>query len=820
MLQAPPGAGKTTAVPLAIHAESWAQGGRIVMLEPRRLAARAAARRMAALNGDRVGGLVGFRVRGESIVGPATRIEVVTEGVLTRMLTRDPTLDGVAAVIFDEFHERSLVADAGLALTLRTAELVRPDLRLVVMSATLDGAAVSRLLGDAPVITAHGRAFPVEVRWAPVRAGMRPVDAVPGVVRKAVEEHEGDVLVFLPGAAEIRRVGETLANAWRQGGPRVIALHGSMPGAEQDAAIAPSAPGERKVVLATSIAETSLTIEGVRVVVDSGLARVPRFDIRSGMTRLETVRVTRDAAEQRRGRAGRVASGVCYRIWGEGEEASLMARRTPEVLSADLAPLALDLAVAGAKAEELGWLDAPPAAALSQAHALLVELDALSPDGSATEHGSRMSALGLHPRLAHLVLRGAERGELLLSCEIAALLGERDFFKAQGEPGDPDLTLRIAVLRGDEKHDPSAVDRARVMRVRDEARRIAGRVGELAIAAADAKETSKMARDALRDAVAAELLALAYPDRVAIAAGVRGRFRMRNGRGASINTSSPLANSAALAIADTDGARDDARVYLAAAMDREAIERLFGHQAVETTETALDEARGAVLTTTRRSLGALVLSEHTERSSDATATASAFAARVRRDGIAAIPWSDAARRTKERLAFLHALDPSWPDVSDAALLDSLETWLAPALGELKRWGDLERADLGGALLRIVQPRQRREFEKLAPTHIEVATGSRIPVDYADPRAPSLSVRMQELFGTAESPRVGGGRVPVVLHLLSPAGRPLQVTRDLGGFWSGSYAEVRKEMRGRYPRHEWPEDPRNAAATRRAKPRRR
>jgi ATP-dependent helicase HrpB len=818
VLQAPPGAGKTTAVPLAIHADAWAKGGRIVMLEPRRLAARAAARRMAALNGDRVGGLVGFRVRGESIVGPATRIEVVTEGVLTRMLTRDPTLDGVAAVIFDEFHERSLVADTGLALTLRTAELVRPDLRLVVMSATLDGEAVSRLLGGAPIITAHGRAFPVDVRWVPARAGVRPADAVPGVVRKAVEEHEGDVLVFLPGAAEIRRVGDALAGSWPQGGPRVIGLHGSMPAGDQDFAIAPSAPGERKVVLATSIAETSLTIEGVRVVVDSGMARVPRFDIRSGMTRLETVRVTRDAAEQRRGRAGRMAPGVCYRVWSEGEDASLMARRTPEVLSADLAPLALDLAVAGATAEELRWLDTPPPAALSQARSLLEELDALAPDGSATDHGARMSALGLHPRLAHLVLRGAELGEVLLACEVAALLAERDFFRAQGASNDPDLALRTAVLRGDEKHDPSSVDRARVMRVRDEARRIAGRVGELGPVAGRSAGVTPTASSADRDATAAELLALAYPDRVAIASGARGRFRMRNGRGATIDASSALANAPALAIADTDGARDDARVYLAAALDREAIERLFGHQATETTETALDDARGTVLTTRRRSLGALVLAEHTERSTDAEAIGSAFAARVRREGLSSIPWSDAARRTRERLAFLNGLDPAWPDVSETALLATLDEWLGPTLGELKRWGDLERADLGAALLRMVPPKIRRDLDTLAPTHIEVATGSMIPVDYADPRAPSLSVRMQELFGTAESPKVGGGRVPVVLHLLSPAGRPLQVTRDLGGFWSGSYAEVRKEMRGRYPRHEWPEDPRNAAATRRAKPR--
>ena len=485
MLQAPPGAGKTTGVPIALLGEAWAARGRIVMLEPRRLAARAAAHRMASLTGGRVGGLVGFRVRGESAVGPATRIEVVTEGVLTRMLATDPTLEGIAGVIFDEFHERSLIADTGLALTLHTAELVRPDLRLLVMSATLDGERVAALLGDAPVITSEGRAYPVDTHWIPVAGRSRPLDGVAGAVRRAVAETDGDVLVFVPGAAEIRRLAAALVAEWPGGNPRVFSLHGAMPADVQDAAISPSPPGSRKIVIATSVAETSLTIAGVRAVVDSGYARVPRFDVRSGMTRLDTVRVTQDAAEQRRGRAGRTAPGACYRLWSEGEHATLLARRTPEILSADLAPLALDLALAGVDdAGTLRWMDMPPAAALAQARALLRSLEALDDRGAPTEHGVRMASLGLHPRVAHLVIRGHEAGLTRLACEIAALLGERDILPSVGADADPDLALRIAVLRGDGDSSVAPAERARVMRVRDEARRIHERLRAIGKAAA------------------------------------------------------------------------------------------------------------------------------------------------------------------------------------------------------------------------------------------------------------------------------------------------------------------------------------------------
>ncbi|MEA3246667.1 MAG: ATP-dependent helicase HrpB [Gemmatimonadota bacterium] len=825
VLQAPPGAGKTTAVPPALLGEPW-NGGRIVMLEPRRLAARAAARRMAAVLGESPGGTVGFRIRGDAAIGPATRIEVVTEGILTRMLTDDPTLEGVACVIFDEYHERSVVADTGLALALHSAELVRPDLRILVMSATLDGDAVARLLGGAPVVDSPGRAHPVDTRWLPPRAGSRPLDGVVPAIRRALEETDGDVLVFLPGAGEIHRIRDALDPSALPGRPRVYALHGTMPAEEQDAAIAPSPAGERKVVLATSVAETSLTIEGVRAVVDCGLARVPRFDAGSGMTRLETVRVSRDAADQRRGRAGRTAPGVCYRLWSEAEHEALLAHRAPEILSADLAPLALELTLAGVDdPAALRWLDRPPAAAMARARELLTELEMIDSAGRVTRHGRHVAGLGLHPRLGHMAVRGAERGAARLAAELAALLGDRDVLRGDAA-ADPDVTLRLSALRGDGAVAPDAVDRGRVARARDEARRVAARL-ERGTRRADAARAGGSGSGSGRsagarspedgDETAAELLALAFPDRVGLARG-RGRFRLRNGRGAVVPDGSPLARAAAIAVAETDGARDDARVFLAAALDPAAVQRLFGDQVVVERESRFDEAAGSVVTATRRVLGALVLEERQVRGGDPEATAAAFAQRVRERGLAAVPWSDAGRLVRERLAFAHTLDDAWPDVSDEALLLRLEEWFTPLAAGARRWDDLADAEVGAALLSLAGPGRRRALDALAPTHVVVATGSRVPVNYADPAAPAIAVRLQELFGTDATPTVGGGRVPLTIQLLSPAGRPIQVTRDLGRFWRGSYAEVRKEMRGRYPRHEWPEDPLAAAPTRRAKPR--
>ncbi|MBI3567609.1 MAG: ATP-dependent helicase HrpB, partial [Gemmatimonadetes bacterium] len=541
VLQAPPGAGKTTRVPLELLGAPWLAGQRIVMLEPRRLAARAAARRMASTLGESAGATVGYRVRGDSRVSARTRVEVVTEGVLTRLIQDDPSLEGIGLVIFDEFHERNLVADLGLALTLQSAELLRPELRILVMSATLDGAGVSRLLGGAPIVSSEGRAFPVETRWVPRRAGVWIEPAVAGVVERALAAHEGDVLVFLPGAAEIRRTAQALNERALPANTTVFALHGTLPLEEQDRAIAPSAPGMRKVVLATAVAETSLTIEGVRVVVDSGLARVPRFSPRSGMQRLETVRVSKDAAEQRRGRAGRVAPGVCYRLWDEGEHAQLLERRPPEMLEADLAPLALELAAAGIDDPlTLAWLDPPPAGAYQQACELLRVLGALDARGRITPHGRQMTGVGIHPRLAHLVLRGVARGCGALACDLAALLAERDPLRTDASNGDPDLRTRLELLRTSGAERDGRVDRGRLFQIRDEARRLRGEVG----ARRDDDGTDA-------DALAGELVALAYPDRVALSRGEHGRFVMRNGRGARVDGASALATAACLAIADT-----------------------------------------------------------------------------------------------------------------------------------------------------------------------------------------------------------------------------------------------------------------------------
>jgi len=807
VLQAPPGAGKTTRVPLALLDAPWLAGQRIVVLEPRRLATRAAARRMAVTLGEPVGERVGYRVRGDSRVGPRTRIEVVTEGVLTRLIQDDPSLDGIGLVLFDEFHERNLVADLGLALTLQSQEVLRPDLRLLVMSATLDGEGVARLLGGAPIVSSEGRAFPVETRWVPRRAEIRIEAAVAGVIERALAAHEGDVLVFLPGAAEIRRTADALAQRALPPRTTVYALHGTMPLEAQDAAIAPSAPGMRKIVLATSVAETSLTIEGVRVVIDSGLARVPRFSPRSGMQRLETVRVSKDAAEQRRGRAGRVAPGVCYRLWDEGEQAQLLERRPPEILEADLAPLALELAAAGIDdPRSLAWLDAPPAGAYAQARELLRALGALDAGDRITAHGRRMAGVGIHPRLAHLVLRGMAMGCGALACDLAALLAERDPLRADAASGDPDVRTRLDLLRAPGGERDPRLDRGRFFQIRDEARRLRAEVGARRDDAVPDDET------------AGELVALAYPDRIALSRGEHGRFVMRNGRGARVDGASALATAACLAIADTDGSGGEARVYRAAPVQRARLAELFRDDITREDVVTFDDATGAVRAVRRERLGALVLAEKPQRDPDASAIRAALLDVVRRAGIASLPWSPEAQRLRARVAFARTLDASWPDVSDDALLATLDDWLGPHLEGISRTSALAKLDLVGVLLGRLDWTQRAALDELAPTHLTVPSGSRIAVDYADPASPVLAVRLQEMFGAVETPRVGRGRVPVTLHLLSPAHRPVQVTRDLGGFWRGSYFDVRKDLRGRYPRHHWPEDPLQAEPTRRAKPR--
>jgi len=806
VLQAPPGAGKTTRVPLVLLDEPWLVPNRIVMLEPRRLAARAAARRLAQSLGEPVGGTVGYRMRLDTRVGPATRLEVVTEGVLTRILQNDPTLESVGLLIFDEFHERSLHADLGLALALQAQRLVRPELRILAMSATLDVAPVARLLGDVPIIASEGREFPVATRYLseplPDRREWRVIEPrLVSTIAHAVRETEGDILVFLPGAGEIHRVEERLAEEIRNGRLTVAPLHGTLPAEAQDLAIAPSPPGRRKIVLATAIAETSLTIEGVRVVVDSGLARVPRFSPRTGMTRLETVRVNRSSAEQRRGRAGRVAPGTCYRLWTEIEQAQLVPRATPEILEADLAPLTLDLAIAGVTDPlELSWLDPPPSASLAQARELLIELEAIDDKGRVTEHGKTVAKLVLHPRLAHMAVRSTRLELGLTACRLAALLAERDLLRGGDVAGDVDVRARLEIIAG--RLQDTRVDRGALNRIRAESQRLARQLG------VGRGEDS---------ADAGLLIALAYPDRIAQRRrGVRGRFVLRNGRGASLPATDQLAEEDYLAIATVDDRQPESRIFLAAPLTRSTLEDHFASQVVVERMVDWAESSQSVVARRRTRLGAIVLADEPLHDVDTNEIAHALAAALARAGVDALPWSESARRLRERLAFLHLVDASWPDVGDAALASTIDAWLAPRIVGMRRLSEVARLDLGVALLDRLTWQQRAALDELAPTHYAAPSASRVPINYADPAAPVLAVRLQEMFGLADTPRIAGGRVPLTLHLLSPAQRPLQVTRDLAGFWRTSYFDVQREMKGRYPKHNWPDDPLAAEPTARAK----
>ncbi len=799
VLQAPPGAGKTTRVPLALLDEPWLAGRRIVMLEPRRLAARAAARRMADTLGQHVGDTVGYRVRHESAVGPGTRIVVVTEGILTRMLQGDPALEEFGLVIFDEFHERSIHADLGLALTLQSRAVLREDLRVLIMSATLEGEPVAALLGGAPLVTSEGRAHPVELRHLPPRPGAKLEPAVSAVVRQALQAEEGDILVFLPGAGEIRRVEGLLLGV----NADVIPLYGNLPPEQQDRAILPSPPGGRKVVLATSIAETSLTIEGVRAVVDSGLSRVPRYSPRTGMTRLVTIRVSRASAEQRRGRAGRLAPGVCYRLWSRQEDATLAERASPEILQADLAPLALDLAAAGVRdPAELRWLDPPPQAAFSEARTLLAQLGALDAAGRCTNHGAAMTRLALHPRLSHMVMKASELGDRDTACELAALLTERDLLRRSEGVPEADIRTRLDLLRGTTVR--REVDREALRRAR----------AEVTVC-----RRGRIARKGPPGAAGVGvLLALAYPDRIAQRRpGQVGRYLLRNGLGAFLDPQG-LSREDYLVTPELDGKAPESRILMAAPISVEEIREQFGSDIAIEEVVAWDPALRAVAARRRERLGAIVLRDTAIRDPDPRSIAGALMEGVRKEGLHVLPWDDGARRMRERITFVRTLEPGWPEFSDTALTASLDQWLGPYTTGLTRLDDLARVDLSAALLDRLSWEQRAALDRLAPTHVTVPSGSRIPVDYGDPALPVLAVRLQEMFGLTETPRVGQGAVPLTLHLLSPAGRPVQVTRDIAGFWRTTYFEVRKDLKGRYPRHHWPDDPLEAQPTRRVRPR--
>ena len=792
VLVAPPGAGKTTRVPLVLMDEPWAADKKIIVLEPRRLAARAAAERMAKTLGEKVGDTVGLRVRFGSKVSRRTRIEVVTEGIFSRMILDDPELTGIAAVLFDEFHERSLDADLGLAFARDAQQGLREDLKLLVMSATIDGARIAKQLGDAPQIESLGRAFPVETRYfsRDARAHIEP--QVADAVTRALRADPGSVLVFLPGQAEIRRTETLLKERVSDPATDIVALYGALDAQVQDRAIAPSPAGRRKVVLATSIAETSLTIEGVRIVIDSGLARVPRYEPGTGLTRLETVRVSRAAADQRRGRAGRTEPGVCYRLWSEPETASLEAYARPEILSADLSSFALDLAQWGVSdPATLTFLDPPPQAAYTEARKLLTDLGALDDDGRITGEGKQLRALPLPPRLARMVVDAARDGAGETAAQIAVLVGERGL-----GGNDADLTHRLDQFRRDRS------------RRAEEARGMAKRWADTASTRAKAAEQPSVGA----------LLALAYPDRIAKnRGGGQGAFLLANGRGAMLDAALSLAREPFIVAADLSGTAQQARILLAAPITLADIEARFADRIAPRNEVTVDPATLSLRGRRAKKLGAIALSEQIATVMPSPENAALLANAIAQAGIDRLPFSKHLKQWRDRVMFLRASEgDEWPDLSDAALTATAQDWLVPLLADKTALKDIGADDLSNAIMELLPWAMRRRLDTEAPTHFEAPTGTNVPIEYEAEAGPTIAIRVQELFGLSRHPSIAGGRVPLVIELLSPAQRPVQVTKDLPGFWAGSYAAVKAEMRGRYPRHPWPDDPANALPTRRTK----
>ena len=842
VLVAPPGAGKTTRAPLALLEEPWAEDKRLILLEPRRIAARAAAARMAATLGEKVGETIGLRVRLTSLVSKRTRIEVVTEGVFTRMILADPALDGVAAVLFDEFHERSLDADLGLAFALDAQQGLREDLRLLVMSATLDGARVRALLGDAPLIESQGRAFPVTTRYVGRNPSSRIEDEVVRATLEALASESGSILVFLPGQGEIRRVAETLQARVKRPDVDIAPLYGALDSRTQDLAVAPAPAGRLKIVLASSIAETSLTIEGVRVVIDSGLMRVPVYEPEVGLTRLETVRVSRANADQRRGRAGRTEPGVCYRLWEEAANGGLQPYAAPEILSADLSGLLLDCALWGVTdPSKLAFLDPPPHTALKEARALLTEIGAIDGEGRITEEGRAIASLALPPRLARMVVDAAREGEARTASEIAVVLTER------GLGGDAvDLATRLDVFR--RNRSARADDARRLARglaaraetlIRPSAIFALGEKGSRSSPDGRSKDDrppgrplgsgerallppGEGARRSRPDegpalTLVGALLASAFPDRIAVARGKRGEFLMANGRAAALEAHDLLAGEPYLAIGEIAGRAVSARILTAAPLTLDDIERIAGASIKIQDELSFDRASASLRARRRRRLGALVLHEQTLAVPQNDATALALASGLLSLGLARLPWTRALKQRRDRVMFLRRAEgEAWPDLSDEALADP--SWLAPFFVGKTKLDDIGADDLASALDAALPWDLARRLADQAPTHFQAPTGTAAPIDYEAEGGPAIALRVQELFGLNEHPALAGGRIPLTLHLLSPANRPIQITRDLPGFWRGSWAAVRSELRGRYPRHFWPEDPAAAQPTARAKPR--
>jgi len=814
VLSAPPGSGKTTLVPLVLLQQPWLQGQTILMLEPRRLATRASALRMAELLEEKVGERVGYRVRFDSQVSKQTRIEVVTEGILTRRLQHDPELKGVGLIIFDEFHERSLHADLGLALCLDIIQGLRDDLRLLVMSATLDTAAVSVLLGDAPIVCGEGQSFPVDLQYLDTPPKKRLPELTVQAVKQAVSEQQGDLLVFLPGVGEIRRVDDALKGVWSD--IEICPLYGDLSRDAQDQAIRPHPQGHRRIVLATAIAETSLTIEGITTVVDVGWSRLPRFDPNTGLTRLETVRVSRAAADQRAGRAGRLAPGVCYRLWTLSTQYSLQAHTSPEILDADMAPLVLELAQWGlSDPAQLSWLNRPPAGAYAQAQDLLKRLGALNEQGRITAAGRRMAALGLHPRLAHMLLQAEITGQGAVAADLAALLSERDLLpKIMGEQKPVDIALRLQLLQC----------------WRDQGNKAVVAAGGDARACRRVDQLSRQYRRSLKsnsncsvDGVSiGALLVNAYPDRIAqLRPTSNCSYRLSSGRGASLPEEDQLSGCDYLVAAQLDAGTNEGRIFLAATIALSELRAEQKNHIKTLPKVQWGSREQAVTSCVEDRLGALILASRAIKQVDTERVSQAMMEGIKQMGIGVLPWNDALRAWQMRVLSLRQWQPDneWPDVSDKALTETMERWLSPWLAGISRRSHLQKLDLRAILQSMLDWKKQQALEQGAPTAIRVPSGSQKRLLYQPGEPPILAVRLQEMFGLADTPTVCWGEIPVVLHLLSPAQRPIQVTQDLRGFWERTYSEVKKELKGRYPKHYWPDDPWNATPTARAKPRR-
>ncbi|WP_339266114.1 ATP-dependent helicase HrpB [Paenibacillus sp. FSL K6-1330] len=811
VLIAEPGAGKTTQVPLAFLNEPWLEGKRIIMLEPRRIAARSAASYMASSLGEAVGETIGYRVRMDSKIGQNTRIEVVTEGIMTRMLQDDPELTGIGMIIFDEFHERNLQADTGLAFAMESQSVLREDLRLLVMSATLEAAPVAKLLGDAPIIVSEGRAFPVSTHYLRSFSLEELHKGAASAIMRSLSEQEGDILVFLPGAREIRRTANELLRMGLREDVVIRELYSALPIEKQDEAIRRDSNGRRKIVLSTSIAESSITIEGIMTVIDSGYMRTEVFSSRTGLPQLITRRLSRASADQRRGRAGRVSAGVCYRLWSEEEHRHLPESTIPAIRESDLTPLALELAVWGSRdPEQLAWLDVPPRPALTQGQTLLKQLSALDDSGSITQHGREMALLGLHPRLAHMLLKAQELGEASLAIRMAVLLQERDIMSRGEALRDQDMRSRVERLLAYEQGgqrfaEQDMSNEAVLQRMKQEIRKLHTQLNITYTVSGDLN-------------LCGLLLSFAYPDRIAKNRGGTG-FLMRSGRGVKLVSVQPMSRAPYIVVAAVDDQGADGNIQLASEMDELWLDKYYHGEMEQHKEVVWDAATGSIRARQKQMLGAIVIKEQAYSNPTGEEIALALLQGIRQEGLGLLQWSKAALQLRERLAFMFRHDPegNWPDVSDEGLMNQAEEWLLPYLDGLRNRNDMRRLAPGTLLEHMLSWEQKQQLQKEAPTHIRVPSGSLIPINYSDPEQPFLAVRLQEIFGLQDTPRIANGRVALTLHLLSPAQRPVQVTSDLSSFWRSGYFDVKKDLKGRYPKHYWPDDPMEATATRRIRP---